>query len=566
MKKIFYIIPLIICIILILLFINTRDNFITPSSDLISRQEHINEEIKKYIKDETYTIDNPKIINNPYEISPLTSLIIFRMQDKTKLSVFLNDELVTTLTEKQFLIPIVNLIENYNNKIDLVTAEKKYTYFIKTEKINHESIKSAGNYSKSILASGTKMKHFIMNSKGELIWYLDIDSQGLIEPLDDNTFLIGTEESEYLDNTSSFSGIYVIDYLGKIIKRIDTPYKYHHEILNIGANHVLVLGSLNRPMDLVYELDLKSGSVVKEIDIYELLSENESIKDYLNSLEYGIFTNSIDYQDGRLLLSLRNINTILELDYSNAKINYIISSDKVIQKNLSEYIIDTDELLLGEHNAKYVGKSSISFYNNGYDYTKKHSNTSASGIILNINNKVEIKEKYTFEEKYSYAFGSIHKDSDYTIVNYPYMYKSIPDNPVTYDAYYSNIVIYEGKKRVKTLKMNDTIYKAKPFAIKMLYNYKLKHYDYFNASIKNTNEKIKCHNVFEYDATITNNSIELMFDTKKRDTQVYFVGKKNYVIPYRNTKTYFKVNEGIYTIYIKMNDLCYKYPNKIKFF
>lgn len=566
MKKIIYIIPLIIGVALVLSLANKKENYITPSSDLISRQEHMNEEIKKYLKDATFTIESPKIINNPYEISPLTSLIIFRMPEKTTVNIFLNDELVTTITEKEFLIPIVNLIENYNNKIDVVTTEKEYTYFIKTEKINHESIKSTGNYSKNILASGTKMKHFIMNSKGELIWYLDIDSQGLIEPLDDDTFLIGTEESEYLDNTSSFSGIYVIDYLGKIIKRIDTPYKYHHEILNIGANHILVLGSVNRPMDLVYELDLESGSVVKEIDIYELLGENETIKDYLNSLEYGIFTNSIDYQDGRLLLSLRNINTILELDYNKDKINYIISSDKVIQKNLSKYIIDTDELLLGEHNAKYVGKSSISFYNNGYDYTKSHSNASASGIVVNINNKAETKEKYTFEDKYSYAFGSIHKGSDYTIVNYPYMYKSIPDNPVTYDAYYSNIVIYEGKRRVKNLKINDAIYKAKPFDIKMIYNYKLKHYTYFNASIRNTNEKIKCHNVFAYDATITNNSIELMLDTKKRDIQIYFVGKKNYIIPYRNTKTYFKVNEGVYTIYIKVNDLYYKYPNKVKFF
>ncbi len=566
MKKITYIIPLIICIFTTSFFVNKEEKYFTPENDLISRQEVVNEQIKKYLKEEINTIDNPKIINNPYEISPLTSLIIFKTPTLTQISIFLNNELINTITEKEFLIPVVNLIENYNNKIDLVTNNKKYTYFIKTDKINTEKIVTSGTYPKNILASGTKMKHFIMNPKGELIWYLNLDSQGLIEPIDENTFLIGVEESEYASNTSDFSGIYVVDYLGKIIKRIDTPYKYHHEILNIGSNHVLVLGTKNKPMDLVYELDLESGEVVKEIDIYDILGENETIKKYLNSLEYGVFTNSIDYKDGHLLLSLRNINTILEIDYKQNIINYVISSDKVIKKNLSKYIVDIEEKMFGQHNIKYISKNILSFYNNGYDHSKTNTKKTASGLVVKVNKKAEILEKYTFEEKYSYAFGSILKDNDYTIVNYPYMYDKTPDNPLTYNMYYSNIVVYDHEKKLKTIKINDTIYKAKTFNISILNNYELKNYEYLNNDIKETKEKITCKENIPYEVKLTNNSIELMIDNRIQDIDILFAGKKNYLIPYRNTKTFFKVNQGLYTIYIKINGNYYKYPDKVKFF
>jgi len=127
MKKITYIIPLIICIFTTSFFVNKEEKYFTPENDLISRQEVVNEQIKKYLKEEINTIDNPKIINNPYEISPLTSLIIFKTPTLTQISIFLNNELINTITEKEFLIPVVNLIENYNNKIDLVTNNKKYT-------------------------------------------------------------------------------------------------------------------------------------------------------------------------------------------------------------------------------------------------------------------------------------------------------------------------------------------------------------------------------------------------------------------------------------------------------
>src|SRR5574344_2698460 len=73
--------------------------------------------------DGTYTIDNPKIILNPYGISPLTALVIFDTKDLTTPTVTIkgNDNL-TTYTNifkpaKKHYLPIYGLYADTNNEI-----------------------------------------------------------------------------------------------------------------------------------------------------------------------------------------------------------------------------------------------------------------------------------------------------------------------------------------------------------------------------------------------------------------------------------------------------------------
>lgn len=559
-----------IIVVILFIFLSTlifvckqsnNDESILASDDLISKQKLVDSYIK-VMSDENFTIDNPCIINNPYFISPLTSLLIFNSDKNISIDIFVNDKFYKNISDTKFIIPIVYLYEDYNNKIDIVLNGDKYTYYIKTEKINSSLIETKKNSNFKLLASSTKMKHFMMDGDGRIIWYLDLDTQGFIEPMLKDSFLIGTEESVVKRDVSNFTGIYEIDYLGKIRKRIDTSYGYHHEIKYIGENRALVLGSKDYPMDILYELDISSGNIVSSIDIHELLScGDEDILNYLRDIDYGIETNSIDYLNGNILLSLRNINTIIELAYQKKEINYIVTNNEFIKKNLSGKKKVYEYPLMGQHNAKYINETTISLYNNGYDHLI-NKDTSSYGTILKVEDDIKELKRYENEKKYSYAFGSMEY-GDVTVVNYPYMYKDNVKNKFTYDEYYSNLVIYDDKKEVAKYKINDNVYRARVFDFDLSSTYQVSEYKYI-GNIKRENVKVKKWKYFEGELDITNNSIELFIDTLNKDIEVIFKSKNTYVLDYLNTKTFFSIEEGIYDIYIKIDDEIFKYKDTVK--
>lgn len=563
MKRLGLVIIIIIAFISIFFIFYNRDDAFLPDEDLISKQEKVDNKIKEITKDKSYTIDNPYILNNPYFISPLTSLIIFNSEYKIDVKVLINDELYKEISDYNFLIPIVYLVEGSNNKIDLICNNETYTYYIETPNISNNLISVSKTNDFNIIASSTKLKHFMMNGKGNLIWYLDLDTQGFIEPNSRDTFLIGTEESIKFGNTSFFSGIYEIDYLGKVLKRFDTPYGYHHEIKVIDDNRVLVLGTNTYPMDTLYELDTNTGGIMQKLSIHELLSNgNEELSSYLSSLEYGIEANSIDYLNGNVLLSLRNLNTVIEFSYDEKTINYCITNNDMISDKASCNKV-FEFALMGEHNAKYINDNTISIYNNGYDHLTNKSNV-ASGLVLRIKNDVKVIEEYKEEKKYSYAFGSTSKN-DEVIVNYPYMYKKKTCDAYCYDENYTNLVIYKDKNVKSSFKINDNLYRAIKFDISMNDLYRVNEYLYYGFNLEKDKSKINNAYDFDINANITNNSIEILMDTDRHDIEVYFKGKESYKLKYLNTRTYFKLAPGNYQIYIKIDDKYYKYKNVLKF-
>lgn len=564
-KKVVVIVTLLLISLISVILFNHEYYSLPDNTDLLSRQSKVDDEIKSISNSEEYSIDNPKIMVNPYFISPLTALIIFSSQSNIKFSIYINDNFYKEIEGKNFTIPIVYLIEDYNNKIDLVLDDQKYTYFIKTDNISGERIEVIKKNEFNILASSTKLKNFLMNGDGKLIWYLDLDTQGLIENISNDTFLIGTEESILKDKVSLFTGIYEVDYLGKIRKRIDTTYGYHHEIKYLGNNNALVLGSNRFPMDTIYELDIQTGEVLKSVNIIDLLSErNDELYEYFSNLEYGLETNSIDYLNGDILISLRNINTILEFSYDNEKINYVITNDKLVKKYLSKYIIDADISLRGEHNVKYISDDTISLYNNGYDHATNRS-TNAEGLVLKIGSKAKIVDSYQDEKKYSYAFGSMDKSDSETIVNYPYMYEEKTENKFLYDKYYTNLVIYDNNLVKSKFKIKDNLYRAKKYDINMSDYYDIQKFKYLGGSLKCENIKIKEYDTFLDEVKLTNNSIELMIDTSNKDIDIIFKGKDTYTLKYLNTLTFFSLDEGVYQIYIRIDDKYYKYSDTFKF-
>ena len=85
-----------------------------PLDDLIERQAQTDDLIRERVYQKIIPLNNPKVIVNPYEISPLTALVIFNTEDDISYDIYVNNNfLYTTTKTKEHLIPIYLLQANY---------------------------------------------------------------------------------------------------------------------------------------------------------------------------------------------------------------------------------------------------------------------------------------------------------------------------------------------------------------------------------------------------------------------------------------------------------------------
>ena len=103
-------------------------------------------EIEKNLTDSNYTFDDPKVILNPYDISPLTALIVFETKDSTTVTVTIEGKDKNTTITNTFkptnvhYLPIYGLYPDTNNKVTLTMNGESKVIYIKTEKLPDDFI------------------------------------------------------------------------------------------------------------------------------------------------------------------------------------------------------------------------------------------------------------------------------------------------------------------------------------------------------------------------------------------------------------------------------------------
>ena len=129
---------------------------VTTEENIVDIQNELQKEFKSY----GYTIDNPNIILNPYEISPLTALIIFETPKEEKVNITIlgkdNNNIETSFEKtKIHYIPIYGLYPDYKNKIKISSGNTTKEIEIKTDKIpdniNKNSIKTNNEFNLTMI-------------------------------------------------------------------------------------------------------------------------------------------------------------------------------------------------------------------------------------------------------------------------------------------------------------------------------------------------------------------------------------------------------------------------------
>ena len=268
--------------------IKEKNNVFSPYDEVFEIQEKVDQKIKAYQEDAKYTIQNPKVLLNPYQISPLSALVIFQTKEETEVEVYINDRFATKMKEsKKHSIPIYGMLSNYNNKILLKTNTTEKEITIQTEEYTGDKVsvlKSSDELEGYYFVSPNFVDDFVMDTKGNVCWYLNDNYGGDIEFLENQHFYISDSKQGINGVKINYSSFLEMDYLGKIYKQWIPQYGIHHEIIP-KENELLILGGKDdSPFvdSILYIIDKNTGKTLYELDFYEFLSSIDP--ELMNSL------------------------------------------------------------------------------------------------------------------------------------------------------------------------------------------------------------------------------------------------------------------------------------------
>lgn len=296
---------------------------------LIAEQRKSDALIKEAADSKKYTLDNPYILNNPYQISPLSSVIVFETKDKESVSVYINDEHVTDVeASKTHIIPVYGLFSSANNIVKLVTSsgnEKEIEITVSSFNDSTDNLDFKDLYQDKthyfLVGDTTKitsnMRGFDKNLN--MLFYLDLDYINSLVWKKDNRFYIGYNSILDTDKVLNNDLMLEMDFLGKIysISVNNSSLLYSN---NITSNKESYIGSArnlyqdkisnHQPISLVDADFSTTKPIIIETTTLEEKLDNAPLyeKNYTLALNYKKIDFSLKdkYREVNLLLVSKN--------------------------------------------------------------------------------------------------------------------------------------------------------------------------------------------------------------------------------------------------------------------
>lgn len=447
----------------------------------------------KIVKSTTRTLNNAYVKVNPYGTSPLTALMIFKTDQVAKVTytvVGKTDNTSITNTVKGYKtthqVPIVGLYANYSNQVQVTltykdgTTEQK-TFTIKTGKLpkNLRQTKitvSKSNKSKMQIGNNeltyinkTSEEPFAVDADGNIRWYSTLYSRHTFVQLSNGHLLIQNRTN---GNKGSYNVLSETDYLGRIYRRYRFSDKLgkssleqyitavHHDALELPNHNLLVTisGGDKYAEDVIAEIDYKTGKTVKVIDFKKLLPSS-MYRNYSSTTTKGgkidwLHMNSLyyDQKTGNLLVSARNQDITMSINYKSGKINWIYSGKKKSswpKKYRSKLLTPVKGTTItgGQHDLTLLssknGKLKVLLYDNNIDVTNGNAKTSgkySQAVQYTIDTKKKtIKQTWSYgkslgKDNFTRVIGSAQRLSNgNTLIDFGYKHDGSQSNIIEVD-------------------------------------------------------------------------------------------------------------------------------------
>ena len=394
-----------LCGIIVGYFFVTGGEKVLEKKDILVYQSELENKFTSY----GYTIDEPNIILNPYEISPLTALLMFETSDYVSPTVtIVGKSEKTTYTHtfkesKTHYLEILGLYPDYNNEVIISYGDVTKKIYIQTGKLPNNFVMPSSIY-KDEDKLDNELYFYTPSSigytcaydiNGDVRWYLTESFIWEINRLRNGNLLLSTDK--LVNNPYYTTGLYEMNMLGKIYFEYNIDGGYHHDYYEMPNGNILVLSNnfANGTVeDYIVELDLRDGSIVKKFDLTDILPMNEGKSE--NSTTYDWFHNNsvwYDEKSNSITLSGRHMDAVINISYDTGKLNWIIGDSTNYSSEWQKYFFkpigDNFEWQWSQHSAKITPDGYVFIFDNG-------------------NNKSKIKENYV-DASNSYSRGVMYK-------------------------------------------------------------------------------------------------------------------------------------------------------------
>lgn len=429
MKKV---VIIIICIMAIIFFSTIGYLVVSANTEVEIEENIINiqNELQENFKSYGYTLDNPNIIINPYEISPLTALIIFETDSLEEVSIIVEGKTKETTYTNTFekskihYIPIYGLYPDYTNKIIIKCKGIEKEIEIKTDKLPEDLEHSITNEENKLIFITSDNMPYAIDENNDIRWYLTKKYSGRITQMSNGHLLLSTDKK--LQN-NTYTGLIEIDYLGKIYKEYKIKTGYNGNCAETD-NTLLVLSQ-----DLL-EIDKQTSMILNTI----------KLKEKYNTVE---IKNNI--------ITLTNDQETLQINKDTQK-QLKIEENLTVERNITS-------LNLYPTNKNYRLETGISF-----DNIVKTKTSNKRIFLINYKKPDSNYNKYNIELKKEtdrlVISGSFGKEDVVYIILDKFMDKLIYDVDIKENTTYKyiNKEGLSGKYSIY-IKINDTLYKTNQY-------------------------------------------------------------------------------------------------------
>lgn len=443
-KEIRLIIILLLLLAGILVFVyfneyDRNDKLVNENESLISLQEGYNDDLNA----KGYTIDNPKVVIDPYKASPLTAMVMFETKESTEVKVSIqgkDDKTGLSYTfpkSKEHYLAIYGLYAGYDNIVTIEYGDVKKDIIIETDSLPDDfvlptsvnGIREELDNDFYFFTPSAKGYSAAYDINGDVRWYLTNYALWDNTRLKNGRMLVSTERLMY--SPYYMTGLYEIDMFGKIYKEYSLAGGYHHDYYELPNGNLLVasddFGNDDGTVeDVIVEIDKTTGAIVKTFDLKKILnmedgkSENWTSYDWFhnNSVWYDEKTNSIT-------LSGRHQDAVINIDYSSGKLNWIIGDKTGWSSEYQKYFftpVGPDfEWQWSQHAAMITPEGYVFIFDNGNNKSKvKDSyvtaeNSYSRGVMYKIDTKnMTIEQVYEYGKERGSSFYSPYiSDVDY---------------------------------------------------------------------------------------------------------------------------------------------------------
>lgn len=553
-----------------------KNDVITPEDDVYSKQKEADVKVKEAMDSSKYTLENPYVLENPYYISPLTALIIFQTDSEETVTIEINGRKQEFEKSKKHAIPVYGLVAGKKNSVKISAGNKS-----KTLELDMTSVKDDLNLNVTV-GNGTKLGNDIyvvttpgdegmygFNTSGELVWRLTETFGLAITKLNNGHLLLSN--TDYI-LTYSRTGLVEIDYLGKIYNVYDIQGGYHNDVVVLdNGNYLLGSSNITRGTisDIVIEINPKDGSIVNTIDVKNIVNNVSSrFVENLENVDWASI-NSIyfDKNSNSVILSLGGRNSVVSIDYSSKKINWIFGDIKYWNNNFKDYIVSYD----GEYpmltNSVTINKDgNLVLFNNGMDgsltedalcsnYIGAHS----KGQIFKIENKkATLVSEFTDNNSfYSYAVSNYNElgNGNYLLFSaWEYGEGTMQKEGCTMNSNVEGLhsIIYELDKS------NNILFKASF----MGGSYRANKIDLYENSGNNFNpSNINYFNTLGSKIYEEVDSSMIVDNLKNAEKNVYSVNLSKNLL---TINAAFQTNDEVYVLLVGKENKTYKYLSKTK--